>query len=88
MTIMTHYLLNLKSKATKNAETQPEGHVIDVDNPTQEDVDRLLAKTVNFGKYKGSTFEHVLMNDYNYFKWMQRKMKPEWVMTKVFSKLV
>jgi uncharacterized protein (DUF3820 family) len=85
---MTDYLSNLKSKAVKNAETQPAERVIDVDNPPQEDVERLLSKTVNFGKYKGSTFKHVLLTDYNYFKWMQRKMKPEWVMTKVFSKLV
>ena len=85
---MTNYLSNLKSKAEKNAETQPMEHTIDVDNPLQEDVDRMLSKNVNFGKYKGATFKHVLLNDYNYFKWMQRKMKPEWTMTKVFSKLV
>lgn len=85
---MDDYLIKLKSEACENAKTQPVDHIIDTDNPQKEDVERLLNKTVNFGKYKGSTFKYVLMNDYSYFKWMQRKMKPEWVITKVFAHLV
>jgi len=84
------YISNLKAEAVTKAKSQPKPDIaqIDVDNPSKQELDRLLSKSVNFGKYKGYTFQHVLMNDYNYFKWMVKKMKPDWVMTKVFTNLV
>ncbi len=86
---MTNFLAQLKKEALENAKSQTtETYKIDLTNPSDEDVQRLLNKNVNFGKYKGRTFRHVLMHDYEYFKWMHKHMKPEWAMFKVFKKLV
>lgn len=51
---------------------------------SDDELDRYLGYTINFGKYKGKSYGWILDNDKQYFRWVIRNMN---VYTKTFKVL-